>query len=64
VLDGKEGFSHVFDTEWKFDILTEGLGDSWRIMKCGMKFFPTEALTHAPISATLDLVIDHDLAPD
>ena len=56
VLDGKEGFSHVFDTEWKFDILTDGLGDSWRILQCGMKFFPTEALTHAPISATLDLV--------
>jgi 2-methylcitrate dehydratase len=29
-----------------------------------MKFFPTEALTHAPISATLDLMIDNDLAPD
>jgi 2-methylcitrate dehydratase len=64
VLDGKEGFSHVFDTEWKFNILTDGLGDSWRILKCGMKFFPTEALTHAPISATLDLMTDHDLTPD
>ncbi|RLE27990.1 MAG: MmgE/PrpD family protein [Acidobacteria bacterium] len=64
VLDGKEGFSHVFDTEWKFNILTDGLGDSWRILQCGMKFFPTEALTHAPISATLDLVIDNDLPPD
>jgi len=64
VLDGKEGFSHVFDTEWKFNILTDGLGDSWRIMQCGMKFFPTEALTHAPISATLDLIIDNDLTPD
>jgi 2-methylcitrate dehydratase len=64
VLDGKEGFSHVFDTEWKFDILTGGLGESWRILQCGMKFFPTEALTHAPISATLDLVIENDLAPD
>jgi 2-methylcitrate dehydratase len=64
VLDGKEGFSHVFDSEWKFDILTDGLGDSWRILQCGMKFFPTEALTHAPISATLDLMIDNDLAPD
>ena len=64
VLDGKEGFSHVFDTEWKFDILTEGLGDSWRILQCGMKFFPTEALTHAPISATLDLVNDNDLSSD
>jgi len=64
VLDGKEGFSHVFETEWKFNILTDGLGDSWRILKCGMKYFPTEALTHAPISATLDLMTDHDLAPD
>ena len=64
VLDGKEGFSHVFDSDWKFEILTEGLGDSWRILQCGMKFFPTEALTHAPISATLDLVKGHDLAPD
>jgi len=64
VLDGKEGFSHVFDTDWKFDILTDGLGESWRILQCGMKFFPTEALTHAPISATLDLIIDNDLAAD
>ena len=64
VLDGKEGFGHVFDTDWRFPILTDGLGESWRIMQCGMKFFPTEALTHAPISATLDLVIENDLAPD
>jgi 2-methylcitrate dehydratase len=64
VLDGKEGFSHVFDSEWKFDILTDGLGESWRILQCGMKFFPTEALTQAPISATLDLVLDNDLAPE
>lgn len=64
VLDGKEGFSHVFSSDWKFDILTDGLGESWRILQCGMKFFPTEALTHAPISATLDLVTEHDLAPD
>ena len=64
VLDGKEGFSHVFSSDWRFDILTEGLGATWRILGCGMKFFPTEALTHAPISATLDLVAEHDLAPE
>jgi 2-methylcitrate dehydratase len=28
-----------------------------------MKAFPTEALTHTPISAVLDLVIEHDLKP-
>jgi 2-methylcitrate dehydratase len=54
----------VFDSEWKFDILTAGLGESWRILKCGMKYFPTEALTHAPISATLDLMTENDLAPE
>ncbi|HHQ47520.1 MAG TPA: MmgE/PrpD family protein [Acidobacteria bacterium] len=64
VLDGKEGFSHVFDSEWRWEILTEGLGRDWRILSCGMKFFPTEALTHAPISAVLDLVVGNDLAPE
>jgi 2-methylcitrate dehydratase len=64
VVDGKEGLVHVMGPEWKLDVLTEGLGDSWRIERCGMKAFPTEALTHAPISAVLDLVRQHDLAPD
>ena len=64
VVDGKEGLTHCFGPEWKLDVLTEGLGQSWRITQCGMKFFPTEALTHAPISAVLDLVHAHDLKPD
>jgi 2-methylcitrate dehydratase len=29
-----------------------------------MKAFPTEALTHTPISAVLDLVREHDLKPE
>ncbi len=64
VVDGKEGLTHCFGPEWKLNILTAGLGESWRITQCGMKFFPTEALTHAPISATLDLVKKHDLKPE
>ena len=64
VIDGKEGLVHCFGPEWKLNILTDGLGESWRIEKCGMKAFPTEALTHAPISATLDIVTENDLAPD
>ena len=35
----------------------------WRITQCGMKAFPTEALTHTPISAVLALVKDNDLKP-
>jgi 2-methylcitrate dehydratase len=64
VIDGKEGLAHCYGPEWKLNLLTEGLGDSWRITQCGMKFFPTEALTHAPISAVLDLVKENDLHHD
>src|SRR5271165_1812135 len=64
VLDGKEGLVHCFGPEWKLNILTDGLGDSWRITQCGMKAFPTEALTHTPISAVLDIVKSNDLKPD
>ena len=64
VIDGKEGLTHVFKPDWKLDLLTDGLGGSWRITQCGMKAFPTEALTHTPISAVLDLVKGNDLRPD
>jgi 2-methylcitrate dehydratase len=76
VVDGKEGLTHCFGPEWKLNVLTDGLEElsrgginsaatqPWRITQCGMKFFPTEALTHAPISAVLDLVHEHNLKPD
>jgi 2-methylcitrate dehydratase len=64
VVDGKEGLTHCLGPEWKLDVLTDGLGESWRITQCGMKAFPTEALTHTPISAVLDLVKENDLHPD
>jgi 2-methylcitrate dehydratase len=63
VVDGKEGLTHCFGPEWKLSLLTDGLGESWRITQCGMKAFPTEALTHTPISAVLDLVKQNDLKP-
>ena len=64
VVDGKEGLTHVFGPEWKLNLLTDGLGESWRITQCGMKAFPTEALTHTPISAVLDLVKSNNLHCD
>jgi 2-methylcitrate dehydratase len=64
VIDGKEGLVHCMGPEWRLGVLTDGLGASWRIERCGMKAFPTEALTHAPISAVLDLVTTNDLGPE
>jgi 2-methylcitrate dehydratase len=64
VIDGKEGLTYVFGPEWKLHLLTDGLGETWRITRCGMKAFPSEALTHTPISAVLDLVKTNDLHPE
>jgi 2-methylcitrate dehydratase len=64
VIDGKEGLAHCMGPEWKLELLEDGLGDAFRITRCGMKAFPTEALTHAPISCTLDLIKDNDLQAD
>jgi 2-methylcitrate dehydratase len=64
VVDGKEGLTHCFGPSWKLNLLTDGLGETWRITQCGMKAFPTEALTHTPISAVLDIVKANDLKPE
>ncbi len=64
VVDGKEGLVHCTGPEWRLDVLTSGLGESWRIERCGMKAYPTEALTHTPISALLEIVREHRLEPE
>lgn len=64
VIDGKEGLAQVFGHEWKLNILTDGLGESFRIAQCGMKGFPTEALTHAPLTAVLRIVKTQQVGPD
>ena len=64
IFEGKEGFVDTFGAEFDLNILTDGLGESFRIMECSMKAFPTEALTHSPITATLDLVHEEKIAPE
>jgi len=64
VLCGKEGLADAFGPEWRLEILTDGLGESWRVLDCGMKAFPTEALTHAPISCVLTIASDNGIAAE
>lgn len=64
VIDGKEGMTHCLGPDWKLDVLTDGLGESWRILDCGMKAFPVEALCHAPLTAVLKIRQDHNLAAE
>ncbi len=64
VIDGKEGLFHCLGEKWLPEKLTAGLGESFKIKDCSMKFFPTEALTHSPLTAALKLREDHGIDPD
>ena len=52
--------------EWKWDLekLIGNLGKNYKILECGMKAFPTEALTHTHISATLKAVTKNNIQYD
>ena len=68
MIDGKEGlyavFGHVhykgtpakFDSQKLVGNLPKGSGDHYKIIDCGMKSFPIEALSHAPLTAMMKCV--------
>ncbi len=65
VIEGKEGFQHVIhNVELKPEILLDGLGVEFLITDCAYKAFPTEALTHQPISAVLNVMQEHNLVAE
>ena len=63
VIDGKEGLVDTFGPEFELNILTDNLGKDWRILRCSMKAFAAEALTHSPITAVLKIMKDQKLKP-
>jgi len=65
VIEGKEGlFEVVNNVEWRPEWLLKDLGQDFMITRCGYKAFPTEALTHQPISAALQVCREHNLAAE
>lgn len=60
-MKGRDGES---DWSWDLEALIGGLGKSWKILECSMKAFPTEALTHTHLSATLKLVTKNNISYD
>ena len=65
VIEGKEGFQHVLhNVELKPEILLEGLGEKFLITDCAYKAFPTEALTHQPMSAVLNAMQNNGLVAE
>ena len=57
-MKGRDGVS-----EWAWDVsaLVGNLGKNYKILECGMKAFPTEALTHTHISCALNVMIKNNL---
>ena len=58
-MEGRDGVS---SWGWDVDALVGGLGESYKILECGMKAFPTEALTHTHISCVLNAMVHNDLS--
>jgi 2-methylcitrate dehydratase len=75
MIDGKEGlyavFGHVhhkgapakFDSAMLLRDLPKAAGDHYRILDCGMKSFPIEALSHAPLTAMMKCVKENGIKP-
>ena len=60
-MKGRDGVS---GWKWNVEKLIDGLGDSYKILECSMKAFPTEALTHTHLSATLNAVTKNNISYD
>ncbi len=66
VFEGKEGLKHCFGEAWDDEALLGNLpgtpgGLPWKVLECSMKAFPTEALTHTHLSATLKVMKGNSL---
>ncbi len=70
-IDGKESFTHCFGElggRFRMNMLTDNLprskNDHYKVIDCGMKSFPIEALSHAPLTAMMKIVKEHKVNPD
>lgn len=57
-MKGRDGISKW---SWDVDALISKLGENFKILECGMKAFPTEALTHTHISCVLKAMTKYNL---
>lgn len=65
VIEGKEGLFQVMkESCWCSEELLHGLSEEFLITQCSYKAFPTEALTHQPISAALKVCREHRITAE
>jgi len=61
-MKGRDPNALLPDWNWDIEKLTGNLGQKFKILECSMKAFPTEALTHTHISATLKVMKSNRLS--
>ena len=76
LIDGKESLTHCFGkvhmkdgpVKFNMNMLTDHLPtskrDHFKVIDCGMKSFPIEALSHAPLTAMMKIVKQHKINAD
>ena len=64
LFEGKEGvFEVLSNVSWDPSKMLDGLGEKFLITECGYKAFPTEALTHQPITAVMEAMAENSIDP-
>ncbi|MGA9864886.1 MAG: MmgE/PrpD family protein [Acetobacteraceae bacterium] len=63
MIEHDKGYARAYSENPDMAAPTRGLGTDWEILQNGFKWFPSILASHAPIQATLDIVIGNDVAP-
>jgi len=62
VFEGKESLFEVLSkVTWNRNAFIDRLGEEFLITQCSFKAFPTEALTHQPITAALEIMRENKI---
>ena len=77
LIEGKESLTHCFGkaqtapgklAQFNMPMLTDNLPcskkDHYKVIDCGMKSFPIEALSHAPLTAMMKIIKQHKIDAD
>ena len=64
VFQGEWGyFKSYHDNKYKAEVLTQGLGDEWKLLETSIKYYPCCFLAHFAIQAMRDLIAANKVKP-
>ncbi len=64
ILDGPEGFSRMIGTDrWVPTLLTDGLGETWMLLRIGLKLYPCCRHAHGVIDAARQCLHELNVSP-